>query len=318
ELVGYWARAYSTKKLEDFTSYSISQLLIMLGPSVLAAGLYQAFGRLLYYTVPPSHRTFRTLFMPARFIAPVFVVLDVVAFFIQLIGLGIALQSINKDEEDKTQEDKDAQKRGVDILRVGLIVQLLVFGVFAVLCMRIVLISKRWQFAWPDAGKWRDLGWIVATGSFLITFRALYRIFEFTINNGDNYFATHEWTAYVFDAVPMVVFVVLFSLYHPSKYLPPTHMSLNHAYKRLGNSGSKTSGPRYDGVELGHRTPNVVVQPAAGNDWVPPRQEHMSTLEVQGTWANPPRQEFDRQNERVYLPYRSRSPSPNPQERLIY
>ena len=149
-------------------------------------------------------------------------------------------------------------------------------------------------------------------------FRALYRIFEFTINNGDNYFATHEWTAYVFDAVPMVVFVVLFSLYHPSKYLPPTHMSLNHAYKRLGNSGSKTSGPRYGGVELGHRTPDVVVQPAAGNDWVPPRQEHMSTLEVQGTWANPPRQEFDRQNERVYLPYRSRSPSPNPQERLIY
>ncbi len=64
-------------------------------------------------------------------------------------------------------------------------------------------------------------------------FRALYRIFEFTINNGDNYFATHEWTAYVFDAVPMVLFVVLFSLYHPSKYLPPTHMSLNHAYKRL-------------------------------------------------------------------------------------
>ncbi|KAI4136851.1 MAG: hypothetical protein L6R39_007586, partial [Caloplaca ligustica] len=168
-LVGYWARAYSTKNLEDFTSFSISQLLIMLGPSVLAAGLYQAFGRLLYYTVPPSHRTFRTLFMPARFIAPVFVVLDVVAFFIQLIGLGIALQSINKDEEDMDQEDKDAQKRGVDILRVGLIVQLLVFGIFAVLCVRIVLISKRWQFAWPDAGKWRALGWIVATGSFLIT-----------------------------------------------------------------------------------------------------------------------------------------------------
>lgn len=35
--------------------------------------------------------------------------------------------------------------------------------------MRIVLISKRWQFAWPDGGEWKRLGWAVAAGSYLIT-----------------------------------------------------------------------------------------------------------------------------------------------------
>ena len=46
------------------------------------------------------------------------------------------------------------------------------------------------------------------------------RVFESIINTGV------EWTAYVFDAVPMVVFVVLFSLYHPSIHLPHNHVSL--------------------------------------------------------------------------------------------
>ncbi|KAL8717822.1 MAG: hypothetical protein Q9225_004977 [Loekoesia sp. 1 TL-2023] len=231
-----------------------------LAPSVLAAGLYQTFGRLLYYTVPPSHRTFRTLFLPARFIAPFFIVFDVVSFFIQLIGLSIVVQNIKKNTSVDT---------GINILRFGLILQTLVFGAFAVLSMRIVLVSKRWQFAWPDSGEWKRLGWAVAAGSYLITFRALYRIFEFTINGGNNYLADHEWPAFAFDALPMLILIVSCSLYHPAKYLPGSHTSLNHAYKRLGNPGNKTLDPRFKDFELG-RGPHGPIQSANSGGWTAP------------------------------------------------
>ncbi|KAL8764130.1 MAG: hypothetical protein Q9184_000272 [Pyrenodesmia sp. 2 TL-2023] len=260
ELVGFWARAYSTKNLENFASYSVSYLLIMLAPSVLAAGLYQTFGRLLYYTVPPSHRTFRTLLLPARFIAPFFVIFDVLAFFIQLIGLGIVIQNIKK------KDNTEARDRGINILRAGLILQTLVFGAFAVLSMRIILISKRWRFAWPDSGKWRRLGWVVAAGSYLITFRALFRILEFSINDSDNYLSKTEWPAYVFDAVPMLLLCISYNFYHPSKYLPESHMSLSHAYKRLGNPNPD---PKLRDVELSRREPGDGDLPVAvaGGNW---------------------------------------------------
>ncbi|KAL9599056.1 MAG: hypothetical protein Q9219_004090 [cf. Caloplaca sp. 3 TL-2023] len=285
EGIGYWGRAYSSKNLKNFTSFSIAYLLIMLAPSILAAGLYQTFGRLLYYTVPPSHRTFRTLFLPARFIAPFFVIFDVVSFFIQLIGLGIVVSEIKKGDDDQSAKD-----RGVNILRFGLILQTLVFGAFAALAMRIILVSKRWQFAWPDGGKWKRLGWC--------QFRAIYRIFEFTLNSGDNYLAQHEWPVYALDAFLMLLLVDAFILYHPSKYLPTTHTSFSHAYKRLGNP-SAAGGRGNDGKVVG-----------GGN----PRFEGIALVGGQGehdgrrSWDAPPPTSLQghghQEHETAYMPYR--------------
>ncbi|KAL8936950.1 MAG: hypothetical protein Q9216_004665 [Gyalolechia sp. 2 TL-2023] len=312
EALGFWARAYSSKNLEDRNSFNASFLLVMLAPSALAAGLYQMFGRLLYYTVPPSHRTFRTLFLPARFIAPFFVIFDVVSFFIQLIGAGIVLQNAKK-------KDVSAQKKGINILRFGLIIQAVVFGAFAILAMRIVLISKRWQFAWPDGGQWKRLGWAVTAGSCLITFRAVFRIFEFTISDGKNYLADHEWPAYAFDFLPMLVLIASFIMYHPAKYLPRTHISINHAYKRLGNPGNRLSDPRSKGMEL-TAAPYISVHSAENGNWTEPELERPVSRMSQDEWgsnlpqvANPHDPE-----ENVYRPYRPRTPSPNPREGLLH
>ncbi|KAL8835185.1 MAG: hypothetical protein Q9170_003431 [Blastenia crenularia] len=313
EALAYWARAYNSKNLKNFTSFSTAYFLVMLGPSVLAAGLYQTFGRLLYYTVPTSHRTFRSLLIPARFIAPFFVIFDVVSFFIQLIGLGIIVQNIKKN-------DVDAQKKGIDILRIGLILQTLVFGAFAVLAMRIVLISKRWQFAWPDDGRWKRLGWVVVLGSSLITFRAIYRIFEFTINNMDNYIANHEWPIYALDAIPMLILIVSFSLYHPGKYLPNTHISFNHAYKRLGNPGNKSSDPRFKGIELGYQAPHVFVQQPeeSAASRAPPPPESYPIPVLGEHWERPMPQGMHGQGQQAYAPYRSRSPSPGQHSQELF
>ncbi|KAI4181611.1 MAG: hypothetical protein L6R41_006522 [Letrouitia leprolyta] len=315
EALGFWARAYNVKNLKNFNSYSISFLLIMLAPSFLAAGLYQTFGRLLYFTVPASHRTFRSLFLPARFIAPFFVIFDVVSFFIQLIGLTIVVEKIKKDKNDVK-----GQKTGINILRFGLILQTLVFGVFALLAMRIVLISKRWQFAWPDGGEWKRLGWAVSIGSYLITFRAVYRIFEYTIKDGDNYLANHEWPAYAFDGLPMVILLVIFALYHPGKYLPGTHISFNHAYKRIGNPGNRSSDLRpKGGVEL-NTAPYVTVLSAENGQWTAPQHNRQVSTSSQDEWGSTLPQVADPHNpeENVYRPYRPRSPSPNPQEGLLH
>lgn len=102
---------------------------LRLAPSIQAAGLCQTLARLLYYTVPPSNRTFRTLPLPARFILPFIVILDLVAFFIQLVGLRIVVRNIRKN-------DKPARRKDADILRIGLILQASVCGAFAVLSTR--------------------------------------------------------------------------------------------------------------------------------------------------------------------------------------
>jgi hypothetical protein len=42
---------------------------------------------------------------------------------------------------------------------------------------------------------------------------------EFSLGR-DGYTETHEWTQYVFDALPVFVVVALFAWWHPGKYLP--------------------------------------------------------------------------------------------------
>ena len=108
-------------------------------------------------------------------------------------------------------------------------------------------------------------------------FRALFRIFEFTLNNSDNYLSRTEWPAYVFDAVPMLLLCISYNLYHPAAYLPESHMALSHAYKRLGNAGDRTLDPKLTtDVELSRRrgVPDVIggqppaaVVVCAGGHW---------------------------------------------------
>ena len=87
---------------------------------------------------------------------PVFVTCDVIAFLVQVFGGTLGVST-----------DVATQKRGYNIMKIGLVVQLLAFGFFIVISFRFHVVSKRFRSSWPDA-KWIPFLWAINIGCVLI------------------------------------------------------------------------------------------------------------------------------------------------------
>src|SRR5947207_11824171 len=88
-MMGYIVRVPSVHDVKNRTEYIIEFTMIILAPAVVAAGFYMAYARVIFWVTPPSYRTFRWMWVPARFITPIFVTFDVISFGIQVIGASI-------------------------------------------------------------------------------------------------------------------------------------------------------------------------------------------------------------------------------------
>lgn len=195
------------------------------------------FGRIVWYITPADRRTFSTLWVPVRWITPLFVTFDMFAFLIQLGGItdiGSAYTST-----DSPPKQAAALDHGLHVLKFGLLIQLLCFAIFAVVGLRFMLVSRKWGD--PAAGAdraWRSCAWMVNGATTLITvgaqcpslhstpdtddrkqLRAVYRVFEFSESIGTSsassissnrsaparpYLVTHEWPFWVCDALPIL------------------------------------------------------------------------------------------------------------------
>jgi len=144
--------------------------LCSLAPSLLAAGCYMTFGRIIYYVCPENRRGFRQIWVPARFITILFVFLDTLSFIVQCIGIFFLIAKLSAQDQTTAQQ-KQALKTTYEILRVGFIMQITVFGLFMLLVLRFMFASKSWRFDWPErgSGSWRTLGWTLVTAGLLIT-----------------------------------------------------------------------------------------------------------------------------------------------------
>jgi hypothetical protein len=67
-------------------------------------------------------------------------------------------------------------------------------------------------------GEWKKMLWILYSVSALILFRSIFRLIEYAMGNA-SYLISHEWTLYVFDAVPMFLVLVLLLVLRPAKYV---------------------------------------------------------------------------------------------------
>lgn len=127
------------------------------------------FGRLIYWVTPENRRGFRQVWVPARFITIIFTSLDMLSFSIQCIGIFFLIAKLSNSNQTPNQQNQSI-KTAYDILRVGFIMQNVVFGVFTIVAVRFMFASKAWKFDWPGNGsnKWRTLGWAVVTAALLI------------------------------------------------------------------------------------------------------------------------------------------------------
>ncbi|KAF1997540.1 hypothetical protein P154DRAFT_496760 [Amniculicola lignicola CBS 123094] len=242
ECFGFLLRAFSAKDVLKVLPFLGSYLFILLAPSFLAASCYGAFGRVLWFATPSSARNFRTLWVPPRWITPVFVTFDLFSFLIQLFGGAKAASGIASAGEDASKEELAKKiESGKNILLVGLSLQLACFGLFAIIGGRFLWVSRKWVVQGPEGKvtgatgrQWRSMNWAINGAATLITLRAFYRIFA--EQNDTNFFARHEWAFWLLDALPIFATLVLFAAYHPGRILPQQYIRLRLDRKAIINS----------------------------------------------------------------------------------
>jgi hypothetical protein len=112
---GHGARYVSARSPIELGPYIAQSLFIILPPSLYAATIYMIYGRLVLFVNAAKASVIR----PTR-VTKIFVLGDVLAFFLQAGGGGMMAQA-------------DMADMGQKIMLVGLFVQLLFFGFFLVI-----------------------------------------------------------------------------------------------------------------------------------------------------------------------------------------
>ncbi|TAQ90322.1 hypothetical protein B7494_g1394 [Chlorociboria aeruginascens] len=140
ESAGYIIRSISTKHVDSKNLYVLQFCLIVLAPVLMAAACYVIFGRIVYHVVPSVSRTTKLLWIPPRYITPIFVVCDIIALLLQLYGAvkitSVTVNTVNPDS---------VLSKGKKVAEIGVAVQLVCFGLFAVIAVRFNFTSRRFK-----------------------------------------------------------------------------------------------------------------------------------------------------------------------------
>jgi hypothetical protein len=211
ELIGYVARDLSIKSLDSKTLFIIQTVLLLVAPAVYAAACYQAFGRIVLWVVPPEFQTAKHLWLPSRYITPLFVGCDVFAFFVQVIG-GSMLAGASSLSKETT---------GKNVILIGLAIQMITFGFFVLASIRFSFFLRKTLHGVPLPAErnWRLFLRVINISSVIILIRTIARFVEFVIGV-NTYLSNHEWYFFVFDATLMWLVAAALVVCHPGYFLP--------------------------------------------------------------------------------------------------
>ncbi|KAH6957476.1 RTA1 like protein-domain-containing protein [Fusarium avenaceum] len=206
ETIGYIERAISAKQTPDWAllPYVLQSVLLLLGPTMLAASIYMSLGRLIVFLGADSY-----CLIPSDMVTKTFIIGDVISFLAQSGGASMLANAKSKDD----------QKMGQTMIIIGLAVQLYFFAYF----MTILHIFYRRNTTYPttkslSSTSWKPFVLVLYADSALIMIRSIFRMVEYiTGSNGE--LQSKEVYVYVFDAALMLVTTALFNLYHPGRVI---------------------------------------------------------------------------------------------------
>ncbi|KAJ4155165.1 hypothetical protein LMH87_000422 [Akanthomyces muscarius] len=239
ELIGYIARAAAPDKTDNLILFIIQSVFILVAPALFAASIYMVLSR-----VARSVHGERHLVIPPRWLTRVFVLGDVFSFLVQSSGGGLMASS------------SFSRTTAQNIILAGLIIQIVLFGLFAVTTVLFHVRMRRWPSAASAAGSvpWQRILFMLYAASVLIMVRSVFRVVEYVMGK-DGYLLTHEWTLYVFDALLMVLTMGVFVWWYPGRLAPPPH-----AWESV-ETGNNDSSVRLDsGMEDSSRKPSRGLQ----------------------------------------------------------
>jgi hypothetical protein len=179
--------------------FSIQNAFTLLGPTLMAASVYMIFGRLARTMHAENHSIVRVSLLTKLFVGG-----DVLAFFVQAGSSGLLII-------------QDLAKIGKAMVILGLVIQVLSFGLFMVTS---VIFHKRVVNDFTLKASTMDIPWVrimrlLYLVGILILARSVFRLVEYA-QGTEGYSMTHEWTLYTFDGVPMVVSAVAMLVWFPS------------------------------------------------------------------------------------------------------
>jgi hypothetical protein len=188
----------------------MQSLLLLVAPALYAASIYMVLGRIIRRLDAEEYAIIRT-----KWLTKVFVIGDVISFFVQSGGAGI-----------QATGNLDSFNLGKNIVIAGLIIQIIIFGFFVVVTALFhVRITKLPTSASVDLRvSWRKHMYAMYFCSALILVRNLIRVVEYAQGN-DGFIITHEFMLYVFDAVLMFLVTAVYLVLHPSKLLGNGHIA---------------------------------------------------------------------------------------------
>jgi hypothetical protein len=202
EFIGYAARIAAHSKTGNLMPYIIQNVFILLGPALFAASIYMTLSRIIRAVGGEKHSILRPSLLTKTFVLG-----DVLSFFVQGGAAGLMVTGNNV-------------KMGERIIVVGLFIQIVTFGLFAVTA-GIFEYRLRWD---PTNESLHAVAWkrslhMLYGVSVLIMVRSIFRAIEY-IAGQNGYLLNHEWTLFVFDSIPMFIVVVTFYVWYPSDIQP--------------------------------------------------------------------------------------------------
>jgi hypothetical protein len=204
QTIGYCGRVMAEERTDELFPFAVQLIFILVAPALYAASVYMTLGRVIR-----SVKGEPLSIIPVRWLTRIFVLGDVVSFAVQVFGGGMA------SKEDSTPDDL---KMAEHIIVAGLVVQIVIFGLFAVTA---VLFDVRLRHS-SDGFVAEELnpGWrgnmrMMYAVSLLIMVRSVFRVIEFVMGS-ESYLLKHEWPIYAFDAALMLLAILYYGWSYPS------------------------------------------------------------------------------------------------------
>ncbi len=199
EIIGYMGRILSHDHTDELGPYIIQSIFLLLAPVLFAASLYMTYGRCVRaidgHECSPSSALWTTR---------LFILGDCFSFLVQGAGAGMLAKG----------GDPTVPR---DIVLVGLIIQVLMFGVF-------ICVAVRFNIQYRKKGRaerFLDVPWQASLTMLYITsvavmVRNIFRVAQYAAGN-DAYLMATEWPVYVFDGVLMLFTMASFFWWYPSQ-----------------------------------------------------------------------------------------------------
>ncbi|KAJ5853571.1 hypothetical protein N7534_006114 [Penicillium rubens] len=198
EVIGYIGRAAAHNATDSVIVYAIQNVFLLLGPTLFAASVYMTLGRIIRSVHAEKHSLVRI-----NWLTKTFVMGDVVSFVVQGSASGLMATG-------------DNTKLGSSIVVAGLVIQVIMFGLFIVTS---AVFEVRMRRSPPTEAFDNRINWIsrvrtLYAVSALILIRSIFRVVEYAAGN-DGYPLTHEWMLYVFDSALMIICMVIWGMWYP-------------------------------------------------------------------------------------------------------